>query len=212
MVESSNAAQQSHPPRFPFSPRTKHNAPRFLFFPRFLPPEKIFSYRSIRIIPAFPPLSLPLFLPPSLLKFAHEFISRSTGWRTRNPGTLVCVSAWALRFGAGSILISIQSRTISSGSTFEENERTRVPSLLFPPFNPRLQPSPSSARRLLQRCDFWIFPLWEKLCKRIESTGLERWEKVIHAKIYLIHLNQYFAVYVSIGVNKSRKDSFFFSF
>lgn len=69
--------------------RTKHNALRFLFFPQFLPPEKIFSYRSIRIIPALHPPSLSLSspLPPF-------WSSRTNLYRARRGdghATPVCV-------------------------------------------------------------------------------------------------------------------------
>lgn len=124
--------------------RTKHNALRFLFFPRFLPPEKIFSYRSIRIIPALHPPSLSLSspLPPFWSSRTNLYRARrGDGHATRARRY---VSAWALRFGAGSILISIQSRTISSGSTFEENERTRVPGPTLRPSNPPASPLPSA--------------------------------------------------------------------
>lgn len=118
-----------------FSLHGQNTTPSVSFFSRgsfrpkkYFPTARFESY-LLSTLPSLP-LFLSFSLSPSLLKFAHEFISRSTGWRTRNPGSPVCV---CVGFGAGSILISIQSRTISSGSTFEENERTRVRA---PPFNP----------------------------------------------------------------------------
>lgn len=188
------------------------------------PPVSFFSRGSFRPKKYFPTarfesylLSLP---PPSLSSSLPPFWSSRTNlYRARRGDGHATRARWCacLRglyaLAQGAFLFPYKAVRFPAARPLKKTrERGSPPSFSAPPFNPRLQPSPSSARRLLQRCDFWIFPLWEKLCKRIESTGLERWEKVIHAKIYLIHLNQYFAVYVSIGVNKSRKDSFFFSF
>lgn len=157
------------------SPRTKHNALRFLFFPRFLPPEKIFSYRSIRIIPALHPPSppLPFTLSPSLLKFAHEFISRSTGWRTRNPGTPVCVCVGFTLWRREHSYFHTKPYDFQRLDLWRkrENEGSVCPTLQ--PSNPLFP----LLCRLAERCDFWIFRVWEKLCKpthpTIASIGLE---------------------------------------
>lgn len=150
-----------------FSLHGQNTTPSVSFFSRgsfrpkkYFPTARFESY-LLSTLPSLP-LFLSFSLSPSLLKFAHEFISRSTGWRTRNPGSPVCV---CVGFGAGSILISIQSRTISSGSTFEENERENEGSC------PTLQPSLFPLLcRLAERCDFWIFRVWEKLCKPTHPT------------------------------------------
>ena len=138
----------------------------------FLPPSS-----PIRIVPAFR-YTTPLY-PAS---FSPFWSSRTNLYRARRCDghanrlrRCVCVGA---RFGAGSILISIQSRTISSGSTFEER---RVPLLTprprtLPPSPAAFQPSSltplfvlvarAGCPRTLRFFEYSSRPgLWEKLCK-----------------------------------------------
>lgn len=138
MHSATKSSSRAHR-RFPL--HGQNTTPSVSFFSRgSFRPKKYFPtarFESYLLSTLPPPHSLSLFLPPF-------WSSRTNLYRARRGdghATLArrCVSAWALRFGAGSILISIQSRTISSGSTFEENERTRV--RFAPPFNP---PTPSS--------------------------------------------------------------------
>lgn len=138
------ASQQSHPrERIDVSLSIGQNTtPSVSFFSRgSFRPKKYFPtarFESYLLSTLLPSLSLPLSLPFEVRARIYIALDGVTDTQRR------CVSAWALRFGAGSILISIQSRTISSGSTFEENERTRVPGPTLRPSNPPASPLPSA--------------------------------------------------------------------
>lgn len=116
---------------------------------KYFPTARFESY----LLSTMPPLFRRLSLPFEVRVRIYIALDGVTDTQT---GAGVYVGA---RFGAGSILISIQSRTISSGSTFEERER----GFCFCP-RPTLQPlSPLTPLfvRVLTGCSnvaiFWIF-------------------------------------------------------
>lgn len=164
------------------SPRTKHNALRFLFFPRFLPPEKIFSYRSIRIIPALhPPLppALSLFLPFSLpFEVRARIYIALDGVTDTQPGL------------AGVCLRGLWRREHSYFHTkpydFQRLDlwRKRENEGSCPTLQPSLFPL---LCRLAERCDFWIFRVWEKLCKPTHPTIAS---KVEGSLSYVLSMNR----------------------
>ena len=103
----------------------------------FLPPPLRFeSY----LLPTTPPLSPPASFSPFWSSRTNLYRARRCDGHANRLCRCVCVGA---RFGAGSILISIQSRTISSGSTFEER-RVPLPSSSSnrPPPPPHFNPRP----------------------------------------------------------------------